>query len=238
MFAEPASVQEIAQQLAVTEAAIKQHLLRLYDKFEIWEGTRRRVRLANEALRLAIVRLPGQIHDEKLREAADLLEAGRAASALRDWEPAFADLSAAAIRTPLGAGDLELLGEAGWFGDHHRESDQALERAHAVYIDVGDRSGAARTAVTIANRVFFPVFRHDSHEQPCVDPPTLVYDGEWALALAAAAWSAAVAFLAFRADRPWPAWASMISEAKASFIGTPFLASAKSTSQRSAKEIA
>ena len=52
VFTEPASTRQIAGALHVSEAAVKQHLLRLYDKFEIHdEGERRRVRLANEALR-------------------------------------------------------------------------------------------------------------------------------------------------------------------------------------------
>lgn len=58
MFTEPASSREIAAALVVTEAAVKQHLLRLYEKFGIaGEGERRRVRLANEAMaRNAITR--------------------------------------------------------------------------------------------------------------------------------------------------------------------------------------
>jgi hypothetical protein len=56
VFTEPASIREIAQKLFVTEAAIKQHLLRLYDKFEIYEQEeRRRVRLANDAIRRGAV---------------------------------------------------------------------------------------------------------------------------------------------------------------------------------------
>ena len=52
MFTEPASTRQIAQALWVSEAAVKQHLLRLYDKFAIaGDGERRRTRLANEALR-------------------------------------------------------------------------------------------------------------------------------------------------------------------------------------------
>jgi DNA-binding NarL/FixJ family response regulator len=57
IFAEPASTRQIAATLSVSEAAIKQHLLHLYDKFEIHEGDRRRVRLANEALRRGAVSL-------------------------------------------------------------------------------------------------------------------------------------------------------------------------------------
>ncbi|TMK60536.1 MAG: alpha/beta fold hydrolase [Actinobacteria bacterium] len=52
VFEEPASVREIAAALVVTDAAVKQHLLHLYDKFGIAEtGERRRVRLAREAIR-------------------------------------------------------------------------------------------------------------------------------------------------------------------------------------------
>ncbi|MGQ0669699.1 MAG: FHA domain-containing protein [Actinomycetota bacterium] len=58
VFTEPASIREIASELFVTEAAVKQHLLRLYDKFGIYErGERRRVRLANEAIRRGAVTL-------------------------------------------------------------------------------------------------------------------------------------------------------------------------------------
>ena len=57
-FTEPASIREIAEALVVTEAAVKQHLLRLYEKFGILgDGEKRRVRLANEAMaRNAITR--------------------------------------------------------------------------------------------------------------------------------------------------------------------------------------
>jgi DNA-binding CsgD family transcriptional regulator len=55
-FTEPASIREIADALVVTEAAVKQHLGHLYDKFGIHGGgERRRVRLANEALRRGAV---------------------------------------------------------------------------------------------------------------------------------------------------------------------------------------
>ncbi len=52
IFTEPASIRDIAGTLFISEAAVKQHLLRLYDKFGIFgEGERRRLRLANEAIR-------------------------------------------------------------------------------------------------------------------------------------------------------------------------------------------
>lgn len=58
LFVEPASVREMAQSLDVTEAAIKQHLLNLYGKFEIAEGDeRRRVALARVVLRSGVIGL-------------------------------------------------------------------------------------------------------------------------------------------------------------------------------------
>jgi len=55
-FVAPATAREIASDLVVTEAAVKQHLLRLYQKFRIPEGTNRRTRLANEVVALGLVR--------------------------------------------------------------------------------------------------------------------------------------------------------------------------------------
>ena len=43
----PATIREIAAELVVTDAAVKQHLLNLYDKFDVAEGTEsRRITLA------------------------------------------------------------------------------------------------------------------------------------------------------------------------------------------------
>jgi hypothetical protein len=55
-FATPATAHEIAVGLVVTEAAVKQHLLRLYQKFRIPEGPNRRTRLANEVVALGLVK--------------------------------------------------------------------------------------------------------------------------------------------------------------------------------------
>jgi hypothetical protein len=55
VFREPASTRQIASELVVTEAAVKQHLSRLYDKFGIREQEGRRARLANEAIRRGAV---------------------------------------------------------------------------------------------------------------------------------------------------------------------------------------
>lgn len=55
-FVAPATARDIAEALVVTEAAVKQHLLRLYQKFRIPEGQNRRTRLANEVVSLGLVR--------------------------------------------------------------------------------------------------------------------------------------------------------------------------------------
>jgi len=60
MFHEPATTRQIATELHVSEAAVKAHLLKLYDKFEIYgDGERRRALLANEAVRRGAVSLAG-----------------------------------------------------------------------------------------------------------------------------------------------------------------------------------
>ncbi|HXW47125.1 MAG TPA: FHA domain-containing protein [Streptosporangiaceae bacterium] len=65
-FVTPATAREIAADLVVTEAAVKQHLLRLYQKLRIAEGPNRRVRLANEVMALGLVRpLPSAEADRR-----------------------------------------------------------------------------------------------------------------------------------------------------------------------------
>jgi pSer/pThr/pTyr-binding forkhead associated (FHA) protein len=56
-FTEPSSIKEIAAELVVSDAAVKQHLQNLYDKFGVAVADRRRTRLANEAIRRGAVRL-------------------------------------------------------------------------------------------------------------------------------------------------------------------------------------
>src|SRR5579875_3295518 len=70
-FVAPATAREIAADLVVTEAAVKQHLLRLYQKFRIPEGANRRVRLANEVVALGLVRpLPPAERPQTVAEQA------------------------------------------------------------------------------------------------------------------------------------------------------------------------
>ncbi len=58
LFTEPASTRAIADELVITQTAVKQHLANLYDKFGVPPGeANRRARLANEALRRGAVLL-------------------------------------------------------------------------------------------------------------------------------------------------------------------------------------
>jgi pSer/pThr/pTyr-binding forkhead associated (FHA) protein len=58
VFTEPASIRRVAEELVVSEAAVKQHLGRLYDKFGLHvPEERRRVRLANEAVHRGAITL-------------------------------------------------------------------------------------------------------------------------------------------------------------------------------------
>src|SRR5260370_13416139 len=81
-FVAPATAREIAADLVVTKAAVKQHLLRLYQKFRIPEGANRRVRLANEVVALGRVR-PLPLPDKTLppTERAGLAERAQSAPA-------------------------------------------------------------------------------------------------------------------------------------------------------------
>src|SRR5262249_10707367 len=57
-FTEPASIRAIAAELVVSEAAVKQHLSRLYVKFDVGaEEGRRRVQLANAAVARGAVKV-------------------------------------------------------------------------------------------------------------------------------------------------------------------------------------
>jgi hypothetical protein len=84
-FVTPATAREIAADLVVTEAAVKQHLLRLYSKLRISEGQNRRIRLANEVVALGLAR-PQLPDDQRGAQAM----AGLAAPAARPVTPPLA----------------------------------------------------------------------------------------------------------------------------------------------------
>jgi hypothetical protein len=57
-FSQPASIRAIAKELVVSDAAVKQHLLRLYDKFGLTDRSEnRRIRLANDAIERGVITL-------------------------------------------------------------------------------------------------------------------------------------------------------------------------------------
>jgi tetratricopeptide (TPR) repeat protein len=136
----PATIREIAAELVVTEAAVKQHLLNLYDRFEVVGGEEsRRIALAREAaLRGFAAGAPASV--------TGLVEVGRAAAARRAWDDAYAALSSAAAAT-LGVSDLELLGDAATWTGRFDASNAAREQAYAAYLAHGDRRSAARVAL-------------------------------------------------------------------------------------------
>jgi hypothetical protein len=144
-FVAPATAREIAADLVVTEAAVKQHLLRLYQKFRIPEGANRRVRLANEVVALGLVRpLPpaeraqppaerAQPPAERAQPAADKAPApaeraqpaAERAQPAADKAPAAADKALAAVAPPQPA----IPAQAAPSGAHGRRRTGGLRAA-------------------------------------------------------------------------------------------------------------
>jgi hypothetical protein len=157
VVAQPASVREIATELVVTDAAVKQHLLHLYDKFAIaGGGERRRVSLARAAIGRGVVDAPHRrvaagdhVADEQGVVAA------RAACERHAWESAAALFEAAAAAHPLGPDDLVLYGEALLWSNRHAESLTQAERAYHAYIRAGEerRAGQVAVVLTVQNGV-------------------------------------------------------------------------------------
>jgi tetratricopeptide (TPR) repeat protein len=144
VFAEPASVRAIARELVVTDAAVKQHLINLYDKFGIGAaGGRRRVTLAKEAIRRGAVDLAVE------PRGRDALAAGRDAFARQDWDAAWRLLSEADAASPLEPADLAKLGQAGFWTNRHEESYLFEQRAHQGHLKAGDREHAAQMAIVL-----------------------------------------------------------------------------------------
>jgi hypothetical protein len=78
-FVTPATAKEIAADLVVTEAAVKQHLLRLYSKLRIPEGQNRRIRLANEVIALGLAK-PQMPDDQRVSNATPWTQAASPAT--------------------------------------------------------------------------------------------------------------------------------------------------------------
>jgi ATP/maltotriose-dependent transcriptional regulator MalT len=170
-FTEPATVREIAERLFVSEAAVKQHLLRLYDKFEIPGGVdQRRLRLANDALaRGAVTRtdlgaappLPPPLWPETAPTAEAAAGSGpsqspsmteaRRAFARRAWPAAYAELKALDAAGALRTGDdLATLGDAALWCGQFQESIDVRLRAHTAHIEAGAAARASLVALSLA----------------------------------------------------------------------------------------
>src|ERR1041384_6896794 len=72
-FHGPAATKDIARTLFVTETAVKQHLLRMYEKLAVPEGGNRRLALANAAFDAGI------LSAAELSDATELSDAAAAA---------------------------------------------------------------------------------------------------------------------------------------------------------------
>lgn len=152
VFTEPATVREIAAELVVTDAAVKQHLLHLYDKFEVpADGSRRRAALAREAIRRNATGLSDlQPSSRRRAQVEAMLQEGRSANEAHDWEKAFEFLDAADSVEPLGAADLERLADAGMWTNRHEHSLECKRRAYQAHLRVGDTVLAAAVALILA----------------------------------------------------------------------------------------
>src|SRR6266568_3280157 len=152
VFTEPATVREIAAELVVTDAAVKQHLLHLYDKFEIpADGSPRRAALAREAIRRNVIGLADlQPPARRGRHDEAMLQEGRSAYEAHDWETAFEFLDAADSAEPLGAADLERLADAGMWTNRHEHSLERRRRAYQAHLRAGDAVPAAAVAMMLA----------------------------------------------------------------------------------------
>lgn len=77
------------------------------------------------------------------------LETGRDAVARHDWSEAVEALTTADRESPLGAEDLELLGNALWWSARPDESSEVLERSFNAFVDAGRPTEAAWVAMTL-----------------------------------------------------------------------------------------
>ncbi len=148
-FVEPASIRDMADTLGISDAAVKQHLLQLYAKFEIHEGgERRRTRLANQAVDAKAVTIAPSPAVEGARGNALLL--ARKAAALRNWQRAFEHVS----QVPPDeiencADDQELLGEAALWSGQHETSLAARQRAYTLHVQAGNAARAGVVALSL-----------------------------------------------------------------------------------------
>jgi len=88
-------------------------------------------------------------------DGAGLVERARSAADRTDWQQAFDLLSAADDEGRLAPADLPQLGEVAYAAGHLDVTIAAWERAHAAYLQAGDRVAAAGAAVRVAMHLLF-----------------------------------------------------------------------------------
>jgi class 3 adenylate cyclase len=118
------------------------------------------------------------------------VEAGREAYERHAWSEALERLQAADEASSLDPEDLERLAEAAWFGGRPELAIDARERAHAAYLERGDRCRAAWVGLALAELYF------DRHEKAVsrgwmsrsgrliADDPDCVAHGRYAMMVA------------------------------------------------------
>jgi len=79
------------------------------------------------------------------------LQTGRQAFERHAWREAFDLLNAADASRGLPPEDLEALAEAAWWTGRLADCIAARERAYAIYVERGDRRGAARVALELSH---------------------------------------------------------------------------------------
>ena len=80
----------------------------------------------------------------------DRVQQGRDAYRRHAWRDAFDSLREADSETPLSPEDLALLAESAWFAGDPDAAIEARERAHAGYLEQGDKCHAAEMALQLA----------------------------------------------------------------------------------------
>jgi DNA-binding CsgD family transcriptional regulator len=86
-------------------------------------------------------------------DVGGVLELGRRSVDARSWAEAYEALSEADRAENLGAEDLELLGTAAFMTGREEEWADALERAHAAYLDAGEPLRAVRCAFWVGTNL-------------------------------------------------------------------------------------
>jgi class 3 adenylate cyclase len=80
----------------------------------------------------------------------DRIKHGRDAYRRHAWHEALDSLREADLETPLAPDDLGLLAESAWFAGDPDAARDARERAHAAYLEQGDKCHAAEMALHLA----------------------------------------------------------------------------------------